>query len=297
MIICVALFYIFAAVAAVAMPSPLASDFVSLGDRLARAYTVYAEQPITISDAIAQGYQPLNSTCDPLRGIAFGISGTAAEHTPVILYFTSGGQIAGVGTYIFGSVETSLLQSGFFEQTGYDVYHISVAFRNATMMCSDQTDPGNKLGDRLVVMPHKVNLQLPLTVTEAAAMKYHRGSCFSGMGTHWFLDLLTAPNMSWQSANLSPVVVMFDESSGLINAIFFASSTVQQSLLPPAANEWEPIPLPNILMCKNFCDPSTCTFSGTYAWSTMHFYFRDYKQVTCPSAYKCFSSGVGCCPP
>jgi hypothetical protein len=75
----------------------------------------------------------------------------------------------------------------------------------------------------------------------------------TGMGTHWFLDVTRNGSMTWQAANLFPIVTMYNEetatATGTINAFFFASSVVQQSLLPPSTNEWEPIPLPNILMC------------------------------------------------
>ncbi len=63
------------------------------------------------------------------------------------------------------------------------------------------------------------------------------------MGTHWFRDVSQNGSMSWQAANLLPIVTMYDQESpnadGAINAFFFASSVVQQSLLPPSTNEWE----------------------------------------------------------
>ena len=97
---------------------------------------------------------------------------------------------------------------------------------------------------------------------------------------------------SLKAANLLPVVVMFDEfeSSGELNAIFFASSDRQQSLFPPSSNQWEAVALPNVLMCKNFCD-AHCTFHDTSLFSTLHLYFRDYQQVSCKSDCQ-----VGCCP-
>eukprot|EP01079_Euglenida_sp_SAG-EU17-18_P009396 gene9396-8419_t len=97
------------------------------------------------------------------------------------------------------------------------------------------------------------------------------------MGHHWFYALATAPTMSWQAENLLPVVPMYDGDNAL-NAFFFASSVRQQSLLPPGANQWEPVPLPNNLMCGNFCD-GDCTFAGTSIWSTMHIYLHDHEPV------------------
>lgn len=120
------------------------------------------------------------------------------------------------------------------------------------------------------------------------------------MGWHWFKDL-RAPHgeMSWDALNLMPVVPMYSPVEGRINAIFFASAIVQQQLLPPADNEWEPVPLPNALMCGNFCDDS-CRFNGTDIWSTMHFYFHDHgapalKCTESPEIKSC-PLGVMCCP-
>ena len=76
--------------------------------------------------------------------------------------------------------------------------------------------------------------------------------------------------------------------------------TVQQTLFPPNANDWEPIPLPNALMCGNFCDKSSCTFNGTSVWSTMHFYFQDHSDAdlkcTQSPEIKTCALGVKCCP-
>ena len=60
---------------------------------------------------------------------------------------------------------------------------------------------------------------------------YHRGSCFNGMGWHYFKDLAAPPEkMSWQADNLMPVVPMYDPVKGRINAIFFSSAIVQQAV-------------------------------------------------------------------
>merc|ERR1712096_216245 len=128
----------------------------------------------------------------------------------------------------------------------------------------------------------------------AVAAKYHEGSCFDGMGTHHFLDLEKGPQMTWKSSALMPVVPMYDK--GVITAVFFATPWVQQSILPPSTNQWEPIPLINTLMCRNLCD-SDCTWHGTSIWSTQHWYFNNYQDLKCPSNYDCFISGIGCCPP
>ncbi len=274
-----------------------AESYFSIGDRLARAYTVYKQQPITTKDALSLGFAPVNkSFCAPNLGIAYARGGKPSRKEPVTLYFTASGHISGVGTTIFGSVESSLLKSGYFIQTGASTFKIAVAFRNSSLMCIPDVPPlVGSIGDRLVINPGGIARSIPVTRDSAIAGNYHRGSCFGGMGTHYFYDLESAPNMSWKSENLMPVIPMYNDKDGLINAIFFASSTRQQTLFPPSANEWEPVPLPNAAMCKNWCD-SDCTFHGTSIWSTMHFYFRDYTTVTCDPTFKCSFKGVSCCP-
>ena len=75
-------------------------------------------------------------------------------------------------------------------------------------------DASGSIGDRLVINQGVGGLafELPLTVTEAKATGWVRGSCFAGMGSHWFKDL-TGGHMTWTAANLLPVVLMFDEES------------------------------------------------------------------------------------
>eukprot|EP00121_Abeoforma_whisleri_P015156 Awhi_evm2s13972 len=97
---------------------------------------------------------------------------------------------------------------------------------------------------------------------------------------------------------ISGYFFFYIKKKGEINAVFFASSTVQSelSVLPPKVlpNGWEPIPLPNLLMCANACD-AECTFRGTLAYSTMHFYFKGYKGITCPAETYCLSPKGGAC--
>jgi hypothetical protein len=111
-----------------------------------------------------------------------------------------------------------------------------------------------------------------------------------------FLDIETAPEMSWKSNNLSPVIPMYNKD-GEVNAIFFASSTNQNGWF--GANEWEPVPLPTVAMCANTCD-ADCTFEGTSLWSTMHWYLKDHDEVACKEYgfdVSCsLPSNMSCCP-
>eukprot|EP00494_Astrolonche_serrata_P020860 UN21091 len=99
------------------------------------------------------------------------------------------------------------------------------------------------------------------------------------MGFHYFNDLATKDtSMSWVAENMMPIVPMY--ANGVIQEFFFASTDLQQTVFPPGANEWEPVGLPNILMCKNWCDDN-CGWKDTSWWSTMHIYLKDRGLAKC----------------
>jgi len=259
---------------------------LSIGDHFYRAYTVYDKLPMTDSDALAAGWK-FNDTCDPDRGYAATFKNSEATTSyPVTLFFTAGGQISGVGVNVYGDMPESLVDQRYFEIVDTRVNFISVTFRNSSIMCSGAIDNQLPLGDSLIINAGKLNEFLPLYESDAIAQGWTRGACFYSMGHHYFFDLATAPRMSWYAANLEPVIVMYN--NGVINSFFFASWVIQQGLLSP--NWWEPVALPNLLMCKNWCD-SSCTFHDTNFFSTMHFYLRDYTQATCEGGCT-----IGCCP-
>jgi len=269
-----------------------------LGDRLLREYTVYENQPIIDDDAYGAGFTP-SGACIPKLGNPFAKDGASSESAPVTLYFTGGGQISGVGVDVFGAMKPELVDAGYFipvdkgnKLNATERYHIAVGFRGAADVCSDQIYP-EKIGTSAIINPHGIAKAIPLTSKEAEEAKFHRGSCFNGMGFHYFLDLVRGPRMSWQAKNLMPVVPMYDPTTNSLNAIFFASTVNQNSLF--SSHGWEPVPLINFAMCKNWCD-SDCTFSDTSIWSTMHFYFNDVKELKCPSNLKCSVPGISCCP-
>jgi len=263
----------------------IAQTPLSIGDRLVRTYTVYVPLPITVTDAKAAGWQT-NGVCDNATGIAYNFNGIGPSVSyPLTLYFTSGGQVAGAGVEVYGELLPKLVAAGFWTVVKANQYHITLAFREPSEMCSGSVSP-NVLGDRLLINPNKLNYRIPVIESELIAANWHKGSCFAGMGHHWFYDIESAPKMSWQAQNLLPIVPMFD--NGNINAIFFASSSVQQGLFD--AHTWEPIPLLNSLFCQNTCDKD-CTFEGTSAWSTYHIYFRDRSAVTCNGGCE-----MACCP-
>jgi len=265
----------------------VSSQNISIGNRLIRTYTEYITLPTTTTSASSSGWNT-TGVCDPFIGIAYNYNRNAPYvDGPLTLYFTLAGQIAGIAIDVFGTVPSTLVDMGLWVPVKDNQYRITVTFRSTVELCSGAISP-NPLGDRLIVNAGSIipNLSIPTTTAEAEYLNWFKGSCFAGMGYHYFYDLSTAPKMSWNSAYLFPIVPMYN--NGTINAIFFASTSVQQDIF--SSHWWEPIPLVNLLMCKNTCD-SNCTFAGTSFWSTFHVYFRDYTQVTCAGGCT-----ISCCP-
>jgi len=268
-----------------------------IGDTLTSVFTKYYAKPKTMAEASAAGYSPVDGTCDPALGIAYTVGGTLSKATPEHIYFTEDGLLAGVGVDVYGSVKPSLVAQGYFIKKASNRYHISVTFREAGLLCISGGSAPVVIGDRLIVNAGALALAMPVTEQGAIASNFSRGSCFDGMGWHYFKDISGAStqekmNFPLAAENLLPVVLMFH--NGALNAIFFASTDVQQQMFPPRTNGWEPIPLPNPLMCGNWCDED-CGFQGTYIWSTQHWYFHDYTTVKCPATASCKTSGLICC--
>lgn len=274
------------------------------GDQMQQTFTKYNSLPLGTKELWAtEEWTPglvtidgnVSWKCDPHLGLLWIRSGGNTKRTPLVLYTTQGGQPSGVGVDIYGALPNPQMQYAvkvFHDGEPTHHYRINVAFRQGDIMCSGSRDEDVKIGDVVIVNPGGSSTkQIPLDEEQSEKENWVRGSCWDGMGYHRFFDTAGNGKMTWDAENLFPVVAMYNE--GKLNAIFFASWFVQQSLT--SANQWEPIPLPNYLMCKNTCDPA-CTFKGTSMFSTMHVYFRDHSQVTCSKDLKCWMKGQGCCP-
>ena len=271
------------------------------GSVMQRTFTEYVGLPIGEDALVAAGWYKHGTACDPKLGFAWTqASSGATKDKPMKLYTTSGGQPAGVGIIILGHGEEPM--AGDAKQWATvsplvepkndpNISHIDVAFRAGDIMCSGATDAA-AIGDTLVVNPSGPSTKsLPLNVAEAKIGGWKKGSCFDGMGWHWFFDeTVGGGNLSWQADNLFPVVTMYDK--GDINAIFFASTINQVAIPLLKSNAWEPRAIKNSEMCKNMCDPE-CTFAGLTSagpWSTAHIYFKDHSLVKCEANLQCMVS-------
>jgi len=270
------------------------------GTSMERTFTKYAGLPVGEGALAAAGWTK-SSTCDPVIGHMWTQEGKAATKSkPLVLYTTNAGQMSGVGVHIYGELPKPQQRwVTDLPSAGANGYRVDVAFRKGSIICSGEKSDAI-IGDALIVNPGANggdSKELSLTQAGAEAEGWHRGSCFDGMGTHSFFDTSIAGRglgnkMSWKAENLFPVVAMYHE--GKVNAIFFASWVVQQSIFS-GAHQWEPVPLVNWAMCQNTCDRD-CTFEGTSAFSTLHVYFRDHNEVKCDSSLHCNLPHMACCP-
>jgi len=280
------------------------------GHKMERTFITYTDLPMGEEALTKKGWHKQNDECDPHLGFAWTEEKLGnTRKKPIVLYTTKGGQPSGVGMMFVGldgqeplpeeqkkwATKAPMTRTTTSEASA----HVDVAFRSGEILCSGEKDDA-PVGTTLIVNPAGdagTSLTIPITEAGVKDQGWHRGSCFDGMGWHWFFDTSKRDGeMSWMADNLFPIVTMFHE--GELNAIFFAAHQSQISLPFLAANEWEPAALDNENMCKNTCDKE-CDFKGVVdKWSTAHIYFRDHKEVTCPSDLTCgitFPLRANCC--
>mmetsp|Transcript_80147 Transcript_80147/g.120460 ORF Transcript_80147/g.120460 Transcript_80147/m.120460 type:complete len:265 (+) Transcript_80147:142-936(+) len=231
--------------------------------------------------------------CDANLGIRYAYKGSGpSKSTPLTIYFTAGGQVAGVGVNLYGagSAPQNLIDLGFWIpiEGEKNQWMLSVSFRQPSDMCS-HTTVDEVIGDRLVINQNTLSYSLPLTAAEAFCNNWTYGSCMTTMGQHWFYDVSGAPDLTWNSANLLPVVTMYypPNINGTINAFFFTTPVAQpgSDYLLHKPGDWETPDLSPSQMCENFCN-STCTWPGVDDWSTMHIYLNSqWSYITCDGGH------------
>ena len=264
-----------------------------LGSGLWHGYQEYAPMPTNATYAQTIGWYPdAGSRCIAGLGIKYSqTSGGPSKDKPISLYFTPAGQVSGVGTVAFGKFSGAVVDQGYWRSTTVageaDAWRVDVGLRSPQAACSSHTMSELLLGDRAVINPGSVARALPLIQSGAIAENFETGSCIASMGTHSFYDLVGENgSMTWKAPNLMPIVPMYNQNAGwALNAIFFTSPFLQQSsaLLPPPIiqrHQWDPIALPNLAMCTNWCNED-CGWTETHQWSTMHIYFSDPLNIEC----------------
>jgi len=245
-----------------------------IGDRLVHTALLYKVLPLTVDEAIQSGYSNYTD-CNPYVGIAYSAeTGGPTEGYPITVYFTSGGQIAGIGMTHYGQPAFGL-ENYWIEQAD-GTFLITVSFRDPKGICNGYTYE-ELVGDRVVINQNggEVDYNFPLTSEEATQQSFTQGGCINSMGIHWSLDLSTAPVMSWNASNFMPVVAMYNQ--GVISAFFITTPNLQYG---EPFGPWEG-PIPSFLMCRNWCDDS-CSWNVNF-WSVLHFFLTDPSLNNCPS--------------
>jgi hypothetical protein len=274
-------------------------------------YTAYLQLPTNQAGLEELGWTQQGG-CDPYMGKAWTFEKSGASKThPLILYTTNWGAISGIATVVrdpkgdIPSAYRKYIASKKIACPDCGAYvQVNLAFRAKNQACSGYAD-SMVFGDRIVLNAGgKSSLNIPVTDSGLRNQGWIEGSCFDGMGTHWFYDSTYYGNPNWKFPwnpnSLLPIVAMYHD--GKINAIFFNTFVPQASGMPKPVydrnqgNGWESFPLPPDLMCANSCSKE-CTpnlVGPAYpgwgsSWATQHVYFRDNRQVKCSASLKCGS--------
>jgi len=271
----------------------------TLGDRFLHTALSYGVFPVSALEARASGAWVKAGGCIPGRGVPFTDLKGVSKSAPIILYFQE--------AYGFLSGFTIRRWDASKPNSGADMYWESpkVNITCAAGTCSDLTaifrDPmsvcGNgtsmevqpkgvpyTVGDRILVGSKLFNVPLNKTVAQRAG--WSEGNCIGHMGIHhsYMFDWESkrASNGGpWTASTLFPIQPMYDATTGHINAILVNNPHASIHVFPIG---WWEGPFINYLFCKNWCKDSGCGFSDTNTWTTMHFFFRDPKGISCTGA-------------
>jgi len=253
--------------------------------------------PTTIAEAT--NWTAVNGDCENGVGILYTRYGGISKESPLALYFTPGGQIAGLKVTIFGShhngwwykspgdaANPNLVRLGYWKEEGAEQWSMTASFRSPDNICGDATFRFEEtVGDRVVINQYEGGIAraIPMTASAAEAEQYSPGSCMAKMGQHYFYDLEEAPRMSWRVENLMPVVPMYQTtgvSKGMLSAFFFTSPVCQDDTEHRFDNVYMFCGLPNDWMCLNWCD-SACDLDSD-RWATYHiFVSSNPEDVVC----------------
>jgi len=256
----------------------VSTDPNGFGDRLLRTFLLFKNQPLTRQAAASQGWTPFNGeACDATRGIAYSNSAYGpTEYNPTMLYYTSGGQLAGFGVRVWGTMSQALQQAGMITEVSDGVYDIFMLTRDPATICSGATYP-QQIGDRLLLGGF---FPIPLNMSGAEASGWVMGNCIGRMGIHHAYDIADPGNQTWNASTQAPVLPMYDAKRHTINAVLINVWNLQD--IEPIG-VWEG-PFINSLYCLNWCSNSGCNFPGVTVWTTLHWHFVDPSSISCTGA-------------
>ena len=118
-------------------------DAADLGNGLWRTFGHQTALPLTAAEATKAGWKAISS-CEPDLGVLFAQSSSGpSEKHPLALRFTSGGQIAGIQTTVYGSnkitdaAPANLVELGYWKAANAsETWLMDVSFRSSAEMCS-----------------------------------------------------------------------------------------------------------------------------------------------------------------
>eukprot|EP01111_Echinosteliopsis_oligospora_P000654 TRINITY_DN1073_c0_g1_i1.p1 TRINITY_DN1073_c0_g1~~TRINITY_DN1073_c0_g1_i1.p1 ORF type:complete len:281 (-),score=76.22 TRINITY_DN1073_c0_g1_i1:58-900(-) len=249
-----------------------AQQWQGIGDRVARTFLIFKELPLTATDAQSQGWVNSSSSCDPHLGIAYSAKGGPATSNPLILYYTEGNQLAGIGIVHMGAPLSSQSQWWQSFDSSSNQYIMNVHFRNTSEICTGFVSDA-AVGDTIIINQDTIAYKVPITEEEAINNLWTPGNCISGMGTHYAFDLETAPVMSYKAEQTIPLYPMY--MNGTVSAMLVDTATFQA--IEPIGI-WEGPFIPAV-WCKNLCKP--CDWDS-HLTSSLHFMFHDHSLNHCP---------------
>jgi len=265
-------------------------------------------RPTTTKEATENGWAPINKECVPELGYPWGFNGEITDGAPVTLYYSKetkqngDGVLTGIAVHYFDdSAPENMIGSIFSKGEDYDT--IRVAFRDKdTDVCGGGSLPSNEPSIAVLLADGSGRKSIPVTKDAAEASgEWAKGSCLDGMGTHWWHDIETGSDLSYEVKNLFPIAPMYDTKDGSFNAILFTAGKQMQKWdsdcgilkfmetpkTPECAsktNMWDGgTPglrqeiVPPFFMCSNFCGATCSSLTGAAGdpamFATMHWYF------------------------
>ena len=222
------------------------------------------------------------------------------------------GALSGIEVDYYGYIEENLIGSYFSEKrTSRDGTYQSAAitFRDSATedLCSVSSTTMKRSTEEkylAIIRQDMANEEIPMKDSSAHLTdNWKEGSCIPTMGYHWMKDISGGKNLTYKAENTVPLVPMYD-SYGNFVAIFFLATDKKQNWddtctftteeCIQALNFWDIGPGlteandGQFRICDNACGKCNFTGSGSTPgmYTTMHWYFKDYKTTTCVSSDK-----------
>jgi hypothetical protein len=280
--------------------------------------------PTNTAEAADSEWSKADEPCNPMLGEPWrkngGESSIAESAT---LYFTpevdgEPGLLSAIQVDFYGYLEENLVGSYFGdEKVGAD----GETYRSLTLslrdygehdLCDTSAPISHKGLEKVTIAPDLAATNVPLLETDPELVSgWREGSCIVGMGFHWARDVVGGPDLTYEAANLMPIVPMYNSYTGVLQAVFFLATDKKQiwregcpidfvDLTQPCTsditNSWDLAPglqeannpAGGLYMCSNFCGECQFTGSPTEMYTSMHWMFGDPGAENCAGKSNAF---------